>query len=113
MIANIFGRAPHPYKMSMVIVIEPDGRPEPPLEPIGQDLNRSRSPAPKTGTDLERLLTPRETAKFLRVSESWLAKARMCGDGPPFMLFGRSVRYGGGGLVRWMKSCVRQSTSER
>jgi hypothetical protein len=91
-------------------------RAEPPLETIvqsAQDLNRSRSPAPKTGTDLERLLTPRETAKFLRVSESWLAKARMRGDGPPFMLFGRSVRYGVGGLIRWMKSCVRQSTSER
>jgi hypothetical protein len=88
-------------------------RAEPPLETIVQSLNRSRSPAPKTGTDLERLLTPRETAKFLRVSESWLAKARMRGDGPPFMLFGRSVRYGVGGLIRWMKSCVRQSTSER
>jgi predicted DNA-binding transcriptional regulator AlpA len=113
MIANIFGRAPHPYKMSMVIVIEPDERPEPPLEPIGQDLNRSRLRAPKTDSDFERLLTPKETAQFLRVSESWLAKARMRGDGPPYLLFGRSIRYGGGGLVRWMKSCVRQSTSER
>ena len=113
MIANIFGRAPHPYKMSMVIVIEPDGRPEPPLEPIGQDLNRTRLRVPKTDSDFERLLTPKETAQFLRVSESWLAKARMRGDGPPYLLFGRSIRYGGGGLVRWMKSCVRQSTSER
>jgi Helix-turn-helix domain len=91
-------------------------RAEPPLETIvqsAQDLNRSRSPAPKTDSDFERLLTPKETAQFLRVSESWLAKARMRGDGPPYLLFGRSIRYGGGGLVRWMKSCVRQSTSER
>ena len=32
----------------------------------------------------ERLLTPREASAFLRVSESWLAKARMRGDGPPY-----------------------------
>jgi hypothetical protein len=91
-------------------------RAEPPLESIvqsAQELNPSRSRAPKTDSDFEKLLTPKETAQFLRVSESWLAKARMRGDGPPYLLFGRSIRYGGGGLVRWMKSCVRQSTSER
>jgi hypothetical protein len=87
-----------------------------PLESIvqsAQELKRNRLLAPKTDSDFERLLTPKETAQFLRVSESWLAKARMRGDGPPYLLFGRSIRYGGGGLVRWMKSCVRQSTSER
>ena len=91
-------------------------RTQPPPKSIvqsAQELNRSRSRAPKTDSDFERLLTPKETAQFLRVSESWLAKARMRGDGPPYLLFGRSIRYGGGGLVRWMKSCVRQSTSER
>jgi Helix-turn-helix domain len=96
--------------------LEQAERAEPPLKPIvqsAQDLNRGRSLPRKTDSDFERLLTPKETAKFLRVSESWLAKARMRGDGPPYMLFGRSIRYGGGGLVRWMKSCVRQSTSER
>ena len=96
--------------------IEQAKRAEPPLETIvqsAQDLNRSRSPAPKIGTDWEPPLTPRETAKFLRVSESWLAKARMRGDGPPFMLFGRSVRYGPVGLIQWMKSRSRLSTSER
>jgi Helix-turn-helix domain len=41
----------------------------------------------------ERLLTPNETADFLRVSHSWLAKARMRGDGPPFLKVGRSIRY--------------------
>jgi hypothetical protein len=96
--------------------IEQAKRAEPPLESIvqsAQELNPSRSRAPKTDSDFEKLLTPKETAQFLRVSESWLAKARMRGDGPPYLLFGRSIRYGGGGLVRWMKSCVRQSTSER
>ena len=115
MIANIFGRALHAYKMSMVVT-EQGERPEPPLQSIvqsTQELSPGRLRAPKTDTDFERLLTPKEAAKFLRVSELWLAKARMRGDGPPFMLFGRSIRYGWGGLVRWMKSCVRQSTSER
>ena len=31
-----------------------------------------------------KLLTPKEAAQFWRVSESFLAKARMAGDGPPF-----------------------------
>ena len=82
--------------------IEEAERAKPPLEPMARELIGG-----------ERLFTPKETAQILRVSESWLAKARMRGDGPPYMLFGRSIRYGGGGLVRWMKSCARQSTSER
>ena len=41
----------------------------------------------------ERLLTTTETAKLLRLSPSWLAKARMRGDDPPYVKLGRSVRY--------------------
>ena len=67
----------------------------------------------KTDTEFERLLTPREAANRLRVSESWLAKARMRGDGPPYMQFGRSIRYGERTLVQYTKSRVRLSTSER
>jgi predicted DNA-binding transcriptional regulator AlpA len=61
----------------------------------------------------ERLLTPNETADFLRVSDSWLAKARMRGDGPPFLKVGRSIRYSQGTLVEWLNSQLRVSTSER
>jgi hypothetical protein len=39
------------------------------------------------------LLTAKEYAKAAKVSLSWLAKARRRGDGPPFVKFGRSVRY--------------------
>ena len=39
------------------------------------------------------MLTPKELAKFAKVSISWLAKARLRGDGPPFKRFGRSIRY--------------------
>ena len=60
----------------------------------------------------ERLLTAREAADFLRLSLSWLAKARMRGDGPPYVKLGRSVRYREGALVQWLKSRARLSTSE-
>ncbi len=39
------------------------------------------------------MLTPKEFARAQKVSLSWLAKARKRGDGPPFIRFGRSVRY--------------------
>jgi len=38
------------------------------------------------------LLTPKEAAKLLKVSVSWLAKARMRGDGRPYIRVGRSIR---------------------
>jgi hypothetical protein len=34
------------------------------------------------------LLTPTEAGQILKVSLSWLAKARMRGDGPPFIKIG-------------------------
>ena len=61
----------------------------------------------------EPLLTARDAASFLRLSPSWLAKARMRGDGPPYVKLGRSVRYREGALVQWLKSRARLSTSER
>jgi predicted DNA-binding transcriptional regulator AlpA len=68
----------------------------------------SSTEAPVTET-----LTPTETAKILKVSVSWLAKARMRGDGPPFMRVGRSIRYIRAALLQWMKSKQRLSTSEQ
>jgi Helix-turn-helix domain len=59
------------------------------------------------------LLTPKEAANLLRVSVSWLAKARMRGDGPPYIQFGRAIRYAEQALLHWMKSRQRFSTSEQ
>jgi excisionase family DNA binding protein len=59
------------------------------------------------------LLTPKEAAKVLKVSLSWLAKARMRGDGPPFIKIGRNIRYAEAALLQWMKSRQRMSTSEQ
>jgi len=50
---------------------------------------------------------------FLKVSLSWLAKARMRGDGPPYICVGRSIRYAEAALIQWMKSRLRLSTSQQ
>ena len=59
------------------------------------------------------LLEPNEAAAFLKVSLSWLAKARMRGDGPPYIRVGRSIRYAETALIQWTKSRQRLSTSEQ
>jgi predicted DNA-binding transcriptional regulator AlpA len=69
-------------------------------------------PTTKTGGGIERLLTPKEAAHLLRVSLSWLAKARMRGDGPPYIKVGRAIRYSEAALIQWMKSNQRTSTSQ-
>ena len=58
------------------------------------------------------LLTPKEAATLLKVSVSWLAKARMRGDGPPFIRIGRSIRYAEATLLQWMRTQQRVSTGE-
>ena len=76
--------------------------------PLGSVLKSAR----ELGS-AELLLPPKDAANFLRVSVSFLAKARMRGDGPPYVKLGRSVRYRESDLVHWMKSRLRLSTSER
>ncbi len=56
-------------------------------------LQSSKTSAPAGVPAPAELLTPKEYAKAAKVSLSWLAKARKRGDGPPFVRFGRSVRY--------------------
>ena len=61
----------------------------------------------------ETLLTPKEAASFLKLSESFLAKARMRGDGPRYRKLSRAVRYLKSDLLNWLKACAKTSTSER
>ena len=68
--------------------------------------------AQKPTTSIMVLLTAKEAAKILKVSLSWLAKARMRGDGPPYIRIGRSIRYAEAALIQWMKSRQRLSTSQ-
>jgi predicted DNA-binding transcriptional regulator AlpA len=77
-------------------------------------MTANQGPAPqKLGTPSFALLTPKETAERLKVSTSWLAKARMKGDGPPFIKIGKAIRYPEAALIQWMKGRLRLSTSER
>jgi predicted DNA-binding transcriptional regulator AlpA len=78
---------------------------EPPLEPTIRSVRELNW--------RERLLTAKEAAGFLHLSPSWLAKARMRGDGPPYAKIGRSIRYREDALVQWLKTRTRLSTSER
>ena len=59
------------------------------------------------------LLTSKEAARFMRVSESWLAKARMRGDGPTYVQIGHAIRYQQSDLIAYIRSRRRLSTSER
>ena len=59
------------------------------------------------------VFTPKEAARSLKLSRSWLAKARMRGDGPPYIRIGRSIRYAEAAVIQWMKSRQRLSTSEQ
>lgn len=73
---------------------------------------QSGTPSEKSATAIPVLLTPKEAAQRLKLSDSFLAKARMRGDGPPYSKLGRSIRYPEPGLLQWMKSRTRTSTSE-
>jgi hypothetical protein len=76
---------------------------------VPQDPTHQKAP----GSSNFVLLTPQETSSRLKVSLSWLAKARMRGDGPPYIRVGRSIRYSEVALLQWMKSRQRLSTSEK
>ena len=73
---------------------------------------RGRAPSEKPATIIPVVLTPKEAAQRLRLSSSWLAKARMRGDGPPYIPIGRAIRYTEAALIQWMKSRQRLSPSE-
>jgi predicted DNA-binding transcriptional regulator AlpA len=78
-----------------------------------KDALPPKTPAAKSSIAIPTLMTPNDAAKVLQVSLSWLAKARMRGDGPPYIPVGRSIRYGEAALIQWMKSRQRSSTSEQ
>jgi predicted DNA-binding transcriptional regulator AlpA len=59
------------------------------------------------------LLTQREAASVLRLSERTLERSRVTGDGPPFVKAGRRVLYRPADIDAWIASRVRTSTSER
>ena len=69
--------------------------------------------APVKTNAMDPLLHPQDAAKILNVSLSWLAKARLSGNGPRFVKIGRAVRYLELNLREYIKGRTRGSTSER
>jgi predicted DNA-binding transcriptional regulator AlpA len=63
-------------------------------------------------SNIDPLLHPKEAARILNVSVSWLAKARLSGTGPRYVKIGRSVRYPESAIREFIKSRMRGSTSE-
>jgi predicted DNA-binding transcriptional regulator AlpA len=68
---------------------------------------------PARAVSTESLLQPKEAARILNVSISWLAKSRLSGTGPRFVKIGRAVRYLESSLREYIKGRTRGSTSER
>jgi predicted DNA-binding transcriptional regulator AlpA len=62
--------------------------------------------------EIDPLLEPEAAAKFLNVSTSWLAKARVKGTGPEFVKIGRAVRYAHSSLRKFIRTQMRTSTSD-
>src|SRR5215207_4888432 len=75
--------------------------------------NTRRCAAVSTSRNADRLLTTAEVADRLRVSISFLAKARVSGLGPRFIKIGRSCRYRLSDVEDYERSRARTSTSER
>jgi hypothetical protein len=74
--------------------------------------NLSETSAALTSPAALVLLTPKEAARVLKVSTSFLAKKRLTGDGPPYIKVGRSIRYTQAALLAWMNARQRQSTCQ-
>jgi hypothetical protein len=58
------------------------------------------------------LLTQRQSAELLRLSERTLERHRVAGTGPLFVRAGRLVRYREDDLQSWIASRVVSSTSQ-
>jgi hypothetical protein len=55
------------------------------------------------------VLTPRETASFLKVSIHTLAKWRSCKKGPEYMRTGRLVKYDRRALETYLKKSIENN----
>lgn len=82
-----------------------------PALPLAGRPTASAAPAVQVDPGSETMLPP-EVARMLKVSISYLAKARMRGDGPPYHKIGRSVRYVRAEVLAWLESRSRHSTSQ-
>jgi predicted DNA-binding transcriptional regulator AlpA len=62
--------------------------------------------------DLDTLLTGREAAALLRLSERTMERHRTAGTGPKFVRLSRAIRYRRRDLLDYVERSVSHSTSE-
>ena len=62
--------------------------------------------------DLAALLTGREAAALLRLSERTMERHRAAGTGPQYIALGRAIRYRRRDLAQYIEHAARHSTSE-
>jgi predicted DNA-binding transcriptional regulator AlpA len=62
--------------------------------------------------DPDALLTGREAAALLRLSERTMERHRTSGTGPRYIALGRAIRYRRRDLLDWIEHAARRSTSE-
>jgi hypothetical protein len=74
------------------------------------DLWRKLFPAEHEAEAGVRYLEPPDAAKFTNLSTTFLARARVDGNGPTFVKVGRKILYETRDLVAWMNSQKRQMT---
>ena len=53
-------------------------------------------------SELPILLTQGQAATHLHISAAWLERQRWLGEGPPYIRYGRAVRYDAAALVAWL-----------
>lgn len=62
--------------------------------------------------DFDTLLTTREAAALLRLSERTLERHRTTGAGPKFRKFSKAIRYSRRDIEEFIERAARRSTSE-
>lgn len=79
-------------------------------------IRRKHEPAPEPvapAPTLVHLLTPKEAADILQVSEFTLERWRRTGDGPPYVrLSSRAIRYRAAELVAFIEAHMTRNTAE-
>lgn len=61
---------------------------------------------------LPKLLTEHELCEYLGKSRAWAQRARMEGNGPPFVKIGRTPRYPADKVEKWFMETERTNTAE-
>lgn len=75
------------------------------------DSNRKHTKGYKTLMLATKILTEKEAAKFLKVSEVVLMRIRKCTPTLPFMRIGQSVRYNAQDLLDWARTQRKKKKS--